>query len=329
MPVEVVRWLALVALALCGLGAFLAHQRDRDSPPDPAERIKSRYKHLIVPVEPFTPDADHPPIDVSSIDALAQLAERSERLILHDHQEDVDHYLIDDQGTLFRFSAPRAPTAHLNGNGRSGAQPGPDRAGDTADQPDADPLADAGVGAVGVGDLGMDEVGLSDSDLGDPDLSDPAAAQAAAILSSAAATLRAAAASATISNVDEADAADEPHDGAPGVPEDALTQPPDDEVRPSPGTEAASPADGPAAAPVATRVRTRPLSLREIDNDPPPTMTHWSRRPQYRVGLTIGPLALTFLVWRRLRARRRRMRGDDLDEQRRSGSWTTRNLVRR
>ncbi len=57
------------------------------SPPDPAERINSRYKHLIVPVEPVATDPDHPPIDVSSIDALAQLAERSERLILHDHQE--------------------------------------------------------------------------------------------------------------------------------------------------------------------------------------------------------------------------------------------------
>jgi hypothetical protein len=58
-------------------------------------------------------------------------------------------------------------------------------------------------------------------------------------------------------------------------------------------------------------------------------MTHWSRRPQYRLGLTIGPLALTFLVWRRLRGGRRRMRGDDIEEQRSRASWTTRNLVRR
>ena len=78
VPVEVVRWLALVALALCGLGAFLAYQRDRDSPPDPAERIKSRYKHLIVPVEPVTPSPDHPPIDVSSIDC-ARAAGRAQR----------------------------------------------------------------------------------------------------------------------------------------------------------------------------------------------------------------------------------------------------------
>jgi hypothetical protein len=318
VPVTTVRWIAIPALVLFALLALLAASREAASQPDPAERINSRYKHLIVPVEPVATDPDHPPIDVSSIDALAHLAERSERLILHDHQDDVDNYLIDDQGTLFRFSAPRAPTAHLNGSGVSGAHTGSEQSSVKSDQSFADGLSDPDPIDSAPGDSG----------LSDPDLSDPAAAQAAAILSSAAATLRAAAASATTSSVDEADAADEPHDGAIGVPEDTLTQPPDDEVRAS-GTGAAPPADGSAAAPVATRVRTRPLSLREIDTDPPPTMTHWSRRPQYRLGLTIGPLALTFLIWRRLRGRRRRVRGDDIDEQRRNGSWTTRNLVRR
>jgi hypothetical protein len=358
VPVTTVRWIAIPLLVLFTLLAWLAGSREAANQPDPAERINSRYKHLIVPVEPVATDPDRPPIDVSSIDALAHLAERSERLILHDHQGDVDNYLIDDQGTLFRFSTTRAPTAHMNGSGLSGAHAGSDQTGVKRDQSvadglsDPDPidsgrsdpgltdsglsdpvvsgsaLSDSGLSGSRVGDSGPSDSELSDSGLGDPDLSDPVAAQTAAILSSAAATLRAAAASATTSSVGEADAAEEPHNGAGSVPEDALTQPPDDEV-PGSGTWAASPADGPVAAPVATRVRKRPLSLREIDTDPPPTMTHWSRRPQYRLGLTIGPLALTFLVWRRLRGRRRRMRGDDIDEQRRNGSWTTRNLVRR
>jgi hypothetical protein len=38
---------------------------------------------------------------VTSIGALAQLAERSERLILHHRRDGADTYLADDEGTLY------------------------------------------------------------------------------------------------------------------------------------------------------------------------------------------------------------------------------------
>ena len=380
IPVSTVRWISLAGLAVFIVLALVAGSRELESDPDPAERINSRYKHLIVPVAPVIPSPDHPPIDVSSIDALAQLAEKSERLILHDRQEDVDNYLIDDQGTLFRFSAPRAPTAHLNGSALSGAGVASDRSGDTEDhsgsgglshpgpsdpgpspsdpgpnpsdpgpnpsEPGPDP-SDAGPSDAGPGDAGPGDPGPRDRGPGhpshgpsrpgpgrtDPGAGDPAAAnQAAAILSSAAATLSAAAASAATSNVEETDAAAEPRRVARGATGDALTQPPGGGGNP-PEPESINTASDVRPVTVATRVRTRPLSLREGGGDPgrPPkaTMAHWSRRPQYRLGLTIGPLALTFLAWRRLRTRRRR-RGDDAAEERRArGSWTTRNLERR
>jgi hypothetical protein len=52
-----------------------------------------------------------PPIDVTTIEALVQLAERSERLILHHQHDGVDTYLVDDEGTLYRYQ-PRPAGPH-------------------------------------------------------------------------------------------------------------------------------------------------------------------------------------------------------------------------
>ena len=74
------------------------------NPYDPTENVQ-RYRHLIVPIAAPAYDPARPPIDVTSIGALAQLAERSERLILHHQADGVDTYLVDDEGTLYRYQA--------------------------------------------------------------------------------------------------------------------------------------------------------------------------------------------------------------------------------
>jgi signal peptidase I len=407
VPVEVIRWLALLALALCAWGAWRFHQRERENPPEPAERISGRYKHLIVPVEPITPDPDHPPIEVSSIEALAQLAERSERLILHDRQADVDNYLIDDQGTLYRFSASRVNSADMNGavstNGTAGTEgDGHDDSGiGTGDHAaDREDLSAAGPGGApdGSGGAGISSPGgirpsvpsgpglsyaaadaaaatfrsaAAAGDLtgheaagaaGGPTPSDPSAdpvesADAAEIIfRSAAARLSAAAAKGTAESPGEGDAgtssgpdrrsgadrraanrrdaadrrgaadrADAPRAAADG----------DADARTTSGEEASSrprPRPRPRAAET-TEVSSRSVpDLLVFDGDPHqppvPASPHWSRRPAVRAGFAIGPLALTFLAWRRERARRRRLRGDDAGESKRR-SWTSRNLSRR
>ncbi len=306
VPVKTVRRIALAGLAIFAVLALFATLKDGDGDPDPAERIKSRYKHLIVPVEPVTPSTDHPPIDVSSIDALAQLAERSERLILHDHQDDVDNYLIDDQGTLFRFSAPRLSTPHMNGTASANGTG----------------IFDAHAGTDGTGEATEDS---ATGGIGDSGLSEPAASAAAAILSSAAASLSAAAAEASAATAEAAAATANASSGPrPSETDDAAEE---SEVN------AKAPAGGPVAAPMATGAGPRSVShLRAIGADPrrPPTATMAQRsiRPEYRLGFTIGPLALAFLAWRHVRARRRRLRGDDAEEAAKR-SWKTRNLARR
>ncbi len=364
VPVGVLRWLAFVALLLCAWGAWLTRRREHDHPPDPVERINSRYKHLIVPVEPVATDPDRPPIDVSSIDALAHLAERSERLILHDHQEDVDNYLIDDQGTLFRFSAPRVTAADINGafslNGTG--------------SPDAEPaIHDTRTGAIGDTETGQPGESADQHDSGGPDdpgVSDPAADAAAAILSSAAATLRAAAAKATAGpagNEDTSDASDRrsgadrrgrvdrragadrsastdrraarDRRGAADRANAAAAETEDDGVPPTSTVNGDPSAGAPAQTAQTTQVRGRPTpDLLVLDADPRqppiPAARHWTSRPEVRVGFTLGPLALCLLAWQRVRARRRRWRGDEAGESAmrwpsKRRSWTTRNLPRR
>jgi signal peptidase I len=347
VPVEVVRWLSLVLLALCAWGAWRFHEHERENPPEPAERIGSRYKHLIVPVEPFTADPEHPPIEVSSIEALAQLAERSERLILHDHQEDVDNYLIDDQGTLYRFSAPRTKAADENGTVREAGASGAGASGDGASGDRAD---------HGLGD-----------ESGEAVVSDPAAEEAAAILSSAAAKLSAAAAQATAAppgtaepsgrrsgkdrraterrdSTDRRGAPKRPDAAAPGAPNGATAKAPTAATGDARGAVSgddavlsASAAHGSASQSEPAETETTEVSSRStpdllvLDGEPLPPIpasTHWIHRRDVQAGFAIGPLALWFLAWRRARMRRRRMRGGDAEESARR-RWTSRNLPRR
>jgi len=107
LPVGTVRWLALAGLVLSIAAVLPCARRKLRQPRDSSARIQARYRHLIVPIAGITPSPTRPPIEVTSIDALAQLAERSERLILHHHHDGADSYLIDDEGTLYRFQ-PRS-----------------------------------------------------------------------------------------------------------------------------------------------------------------------------------------------------------------------------
>jgi signal peptidase I len=104
LAVPTARWIALVGLLLGVGGVLFTGAGLMRDPYDPAENVQ-RYRHLIVPIAVPAYDPARPPIDVTSIGALAQLAERSERLILHHEHDGADTYLVDDEGTLYRYQA--------------------------------------------------------------------------------------------------------------------------------------------------------------------------------------------------------------------------------
>lgn len=103
VPVATVRRIALYGLLAAACGLLLASLARIRRGPDPAAEIRARYGRMIVPVAGAVHNPARPPIDVTSIDALALLAERSERLILHHRCDEADSYLVDDEGTLYRY----------------------------------------------------------------------------------------------------------------------------------------------------------------------------------------------------------------------------------
>jgi signal peptidase I len=107
LQVGTARWVALVGYLLAIVVALLTTIRERRRPQDLSMQIHARYGHLIVPIAAIMHDPAQPVVDVMSIDALAQVAERCERVILHHHRIGAESYLVDDEGTLYRYQ-PRA-----------------------------------------------------------------------------------------------------------------------------------------------------------------------------------------------------------------------------
>ncbi|MGH2890388.1 MAG: hypothetical protein ACRDNJ_12255, partial [Solirubrobacteraceae bacterium] len=105
LSVSTLRLLALIGLALslvgAGVAALLLRRRNQF---DEAARIEAQYGHLLVSIAPGD-DLGWPPVDVTSIGALVRLAESSGQLILHSHDDDADVYLVNDQGSVYRYRA--------------------------------------------------------------------------------------------------------------------------------------------------------------------------------------------------------------------------------
>lgn len=112
IQVGTARWVALLGYLLAIVVALLTTIRERRRPQDLSMQIHARYGHLIVPIASIIHNPAQPVVDVMSIDALAQVAERCERVILHHHRIGAESYLVDDEGTLYRYQ-PRAAAAVL------------------------------------------------------------------------------------------------------------------------------------------------------------------------------------------------------------------------
>jgi hypothetical protein len=96
-------WLAGVGFLLAGaVSILLAILLRRNKAFDEAARIRARYAHLLVPIL-VGDDLGWPPVDVTSFKALVRLAESAGQLILHHQADAVDTYLVNDNGTVYRY----------------------------------------------------------------------------------------------------------------------------------------------------------------------------------------------------------------------------------
>jgi signal peptidase I len=105
LAISTLRWVALVDFLLAAATALVLAVRLKLSAPfGETARIQADYGHLIVPIGAPADDL-WTPFDVPSIRALVRLAECSERLILHHHDDSADTYIVDDEGTMYRYKA--------------------------------------------------------------------------------------------------------------------------------------------------------------------------------------------------------------------------------
>jgi hypothetical protein len=90
-----------LALAACAL--LLLRRRD-----DELETIQRRFGDLIVPVTPGLQrnSSEH---KVATIDALVRIAERYDRLILHETRGGGHSFLVDDAGVVYRYDIGSPP----------------------------------------------------------------------------------------------------------------------------------------------------------------------------------------------------------------------------
>src|SRR5579862_905916 len=113
LPVARARQIALLGggVALVLLLAALALARSR-RPRSEQEQIEQAYGELIVPVSDTPRGLELPTVTVSSIDALARLADQAGRLILHLTNDEADVYFVEDNGFVYTYqtTAP-APIA--------------------------------------------------------------------------------------------------------------------------------------------------------------------------------------------------------------------------
>ena len=100
--VSLLRWISLLGLVLSALAAGFFYLRKRGEPFEETFQIQSQYGHLIVPIIGGE-DLGWPPVDVPNIKALVRLAESGQRLILHNRANNVDTYMVNDEGTVYRY----------------------------------------------------------------------------------------------------------------------------------------------------------------------------------------------------------------------------------
>jgi signal peptidase I len=104
LDVSAARAFSLAALLLAALaGALVAGLARLARPVAEADRIRQRHKDLLLPVLPVALTPGRPVVDVDSVEHLVRLAERYGLLVLHWERSGVTTYVVQDEGTTYRY----------------------------------------------------------------------------------------------------------------------------------------------------------------------------------------------------------------------------------
>jgi signal peptidase I len=114
LPVSSARTLSvLLALGALLLAAAVGLIARISRPATEAAAIRRRYAQILVEVEPMSTPSGRPTVDVVDFATLAKLAGRYELLVLHWSRSGVETFLLQDQGTTYRYrtGSPEARSA--------------------------------------------------------------------------------------------------------------------------------------------------------------------------------------------------------------------------
>lgn len=121
LPVATARVISLVLIGMSLLAAaLLLLFLRRTSPTSEGAEIRARYRPLLVAVEPMPTPPTRPVVDVTEFATLAKLAERYGLLVLHWSRSGVETFVVQDEGTTYRYrpsrEAPLEPTGPAAGS---------------------------------------------------------------------------------------------------------------------------------------------------------------------------------------------------------------------
>ncbi len=112
-----------LATAICALlGCGLALRRGGTRRVGAAAAVGSRYRRWIVPVARVLQPAPGQLVEISDMAALARIAERYDRMILHETNEGSDTFSVADDGVLYRYAVVTEAAPSVD---EPGAEPAP------------------------------------------------------------------------------------------------------------------------------------------------------------------------------------------------------------
>ena len=104
IDVSTARTASLAALLLAALASVVLLAVSRlIGPVSEADRIRQRHKDLLLPVLPVALISGRPVVDVGEVEHLVRLAERYGLLVLHWERSGVTTYVVQDEGTTYRY----------------------------------------------------------------------------------------------------------------------------------------------------------------------------------------------------------------------------------
>ncbi len=106
LPVKSVRWFSSVFFILSAASlVFLLITSEKLSKNSPVSEIQLRYSPLLIDVHNSANKKSQTMVEVGSIQDLARLAERNNRVMLHEANPDGTHtYLVNESDTIFKVS---------------------------------------------------------------------------------------------------------------------------------------------------------------------------------------------------------------------------------